>query len=563
MMNDYEQNNQYGTGREQTPENTGYSYTSEGAQPLPRSGLRFGPSDSQQPNPAAQNPVTMGAGQPPVNPVTPPTAGSRDAYTGYTAPASGGYYNGYQQAPGTGERNTYPGYGAAPGYTPPEQPTGGKKPRKEKKKKSGKGVVVAIAIVCLIFGLGVGGGAMWLATRNSDSETVEPAVTAEIEQSRQEIGGAESGTTPETEETGDETAQKDNPAINSTTIEITTNSDTTSMTPQSVYEHYVNAVVAISNEGTSTNIFGQVSATASSGSGMIISKDGYILTNNHVVEGAERLTVTMTNGEEYEATLVGADSDNDVALIKIEGTDFPTVSIGDSDSIQVGEQLCAIGNPLGELTNTLTVGYVSALDREIDEDGIPINMFQTDCAINSGNSGGPIFDMNGNVVGVTTAKYSASLLSGSASIEGIGFCIPINDAMDIVNDLLQYGYVRGRVSMGIMCQAISSTVTQYYNLPAGIYISSVESGSAAEKAGLVQGDIICAIDDVEVLSVTDLKAKLKEYAPGDTATLQVYRNETHQTEEVDITFDEMMDSQNTGNAPENDGGQQNPFAPVE
>ena len=426
------------------------------------------------------------------------------------------------------------------GYEPP------KAPEKRKKKKSHVGAIIAIAIVCVIVGALVGGSVMYLVGNNQNAEEAMPP----IEESTLEIGGEAAASTDE-----------EDTAFNSTTIEITTNSESTDMTPKDVYENYVNAVVAISNEGTATNIFGQVSATASSGSGMIISADGYILTNNHVVEGAEKLTVTMTNGEEYEATLIGADSDNDVALIKIEGTDFPTVSIGDSDNIQVGNQVCAIGNPLGELTNTLTVGYVSALDREINEDGIPINMFQTDCAINSGNSGGPIFDMNGNVIGITTAKYSSSS-SYSASIEGIGFCIPINDAMSIVSDLLQYGYVKGRVSMGIMCQAISSTVTQYYNLPAGIYVSSVEPGSAAENAGIKEGDIICAIDGMEVVSVTELKVKLKDYKPGDTATLTVYDNQTHETSDVDITFDEMVSS-STGEEEEdaqtgNESGQQIP-----
>jgi serine protease Do len=247
----------------------------------------------------------------------------------------------------------------------------------------------------------------------------------------------------------------------------------------------------------------------------------------------------MTSGEEYEATIIGADEQNDVALIKIDATGLPTVSIGDSDDIEVGQQVCAIGNPLGELTNTLTVGYVSALDREINENGTPINMFQTDCAINSGNSGGPIFDMNGNVIGITTAKYSSSGSSTTASIEGIGFCIPSNDAMDIVSDLLEYGYVKGRPYLGITCQAISSTVTQYYNLPSGIYVNSVESGSAAEDAGLQQGDIITALDGTEVDSVTDFKALLKNYSAGDTATLTVYRSASG-TVELSVTFGEQV-----------------------
>ena len=483
--------------------------------------------------PIGYNPATYHSearNTPPQNEHAPsePAEGSYHYYYGVRAEGPGSPY-GY--APRRETVDPREDLGNPPGYSgrydaPQES-------QKTRKKKSGVGMYILVAVLCLILGAGIGGGAFFLLSGNEnavvEADTVPEEVTdPQLQQDTLEVGG-------------EAAVQDENTAFNSTTIEITTNSTSTSMTPQSVYEHYVNSVVAIANEGTATNIFGYASPTASSGSGMIISQDGYILTNNHVVEGAEKLTVTMTSGEEYEATLIGTDSDNDVALIKIEGENFPTVSIGDSDSIQVGEQLCAIGNPLGELTNTLTVGYVSALDREINENGIPINMFQTDCAINSGNSGGPIFDMNGNVVGITTAKYSSGSSSG-ASIEGIGFCIPINDAMEIVNDLLQYGYGRGRVSMGIMCQAISSTVTQYYNLPAGIYVSTVEPGSAAENAGIKEGDIICAIEGVEVTSVTELKVKLKEYKPGDTATLTIYDNMTHETKDVPITFDEMVAS---------------------
>jgi serine protease Do len=487
------------------------------------------PLQNQQPTGAAPQQPQQGSGfyHYSAAPGSQPTPDSQQPYQGQqsyqgqqaynTQPTSGGYTQSGYGAPQNGTPNYNPpmsGYHVTP------------EPPKKQKKSGGAKTVAAVALVCVLAGGLCGGAVATMLNRNTTNVTEAPV---EDEASTEESAA-------ETEE----------PTVFKTsTIDVKTNSTTTNMTPQDVYENYVNAVVAISNEGTTTNIFGQVSATASSGSGMIISEDGYILTNNHVVEDAQTLTVTMTSGEEYDATIIGTDSENDVALIKIDATDLPTVSIGDSDSIQVGEQLCAIGNPLGELTNTLTVGYVSALDREINENGTPINMFQTDCAINSGNSGGPIFDMNGNVVGITTAKYSTSSYSSSASIEGIGFCIPINDAMGIVDDLMQYGYVRGRVSMGITCQAISSTVTQYYNLPTGIYVNSVTEGSAAENAGLQQGDIICALDGTEITSVTDLKALLKSYSPGDTATLTVYKSETRTTEDVEITFDEMVTTTST------------------
>ncbi len=422
------------------------------------------------------------------------------------------------------DQTQYPNYGG--GSVPPANPmsgynVGGSEPPKKKKGGVSGKAVVAVALVCALVGGAIGGGAALLAHRDGDTE--DKAVL-------------------EVSESEEESSSPDNSVIRSTTIDVTTNSTSTKMTPQDVYENYVNAVVLVYNQGTTSTYWGQTESQ-SSGSGMIISKDGYVLTNNHVVEGAEKLTVMTTSGEEYDATVIGADEVNDVALLKIDGDeDFPTVSIGDSDNIQVGQQVCAIGNPLGELTNTLTVGYVSALDREISESstGTTINMFQTDCAINSGNSGGPIFDMNGNVVGITTAKYSSSGYSNSASVEGIGFCIPINDAMSIVNDLMQYGYVKGRVSMGVSVRAMDTTVAQYYNLPTGVYVAGVTSGSAAENAGIQEGDMICAIDGDETASVAALKQKLKDYKPGDTATVSIYRTSTGDKLDVTITFDEMQ-----------------------
>lgn len=463
------------------------------------------PTAAPQDNVAAQNSVPYQQDQPYGNGIP------------YQQPQN---TTGYQTS---NDQTQYPNYGG--GAVPPTNPmsgynVGGSEPPKKKGGVSGK-VVVAAALVCALIGGAVGGGAVLLTRhdRNTEDNAVLEASTSE-----------------------EDSSTDDDSVIRSKTIDVTTNSTSTKMTPQDVYENYVNAVVLVYNQGTTSTYWGQTESQ-SSGSGMIISKDGYVLTNNHVVEGAEKLTVMTTSGEEYDATVIGADEVNDVALLKIEGDeDFPTVSIGDSDQIEVGEQVCAIGNPLGELTNTLTVGYVSALDREISESstGTTINMFQTDCAINSGNSGGPIFDMNGNVVGITTAKYSSSGYSNAASVEGIGFCIPINDAMSIVNDLMQYGYVKGRVSMGVSVRAMDTTVAQYYNLPTGVYVAGVTSGSAAENAGIQEGDMICAIDGDETASVAALKQKLKDYKPGDTATVSIYRSSTGKKLDVTITFDEMQ-----------------------
>ena len=376
--------------------------------------------------------------------------------------------------------------------------------------------VAALALVCALMGGVAGGTAAGLAAGSLGAVKPESSVT----ETAYETENAESRSN-----------------IHATVLNVTTEGTEAAMTPQEVYAQNVDAVVAVYNEST-VDYYGQTVTSASSGSGFLISQDGYILTNNHVVEGAETLTVTLTSGEEYEAELIGTDAENDVALIKIDGTDLPAVSIGDSDAIQVGEEICAIGNPLGTLTNTLTVGYVSALDREINENGIPISMFQTDCVINSGNSGGPMFDMSGNVIGITTAKYSSSGSSASAAIEGIGFCIPINDAMEIAADLLQYGYVTGRASLGIAAENISSTVTQYYNLPGGAYVYSVQEGSAAAEAGLEAGDIITAVEGQEIASVSELRAELKRYSAGETVTMEVYRTQTGETLTLPVTLDE-------------------------
>ena len=343
---------------------------------------------------------------------------------------------------------------------------------------------------------------------------------------------------------GDQTADSTTPTLN---ITQTPNVQATSLdndldlapahddllTPAEVYEQNVNAVVAVTTEGVTTNDWGQLSRFASSGSGFIITDDGYIVTNHHVIDDATNISVILTSGETLEAELVGSDEENDVALLKVDVADkLPVVSLGDSEDLQVGDQVVAIGNPLGELTNTLTVGYVSALDREINTDGTPINMLQTDAAINAGNSGGPLFDMYGNVIGITTAKYA------SDTIEGLNFAIPINDAMYIVYDLLEYGYVTSRPYMGVSVGDMDSVTASYYSLPVGVYVGEVEAGGAAEKAGIQQGDIIIGLGDRQITCYTDLSAALKKYHAGDTATMTLYRAGAEV--EVEITFDERL-----------------------
>lgn len=277
-----------------------------------------------------------------------------------------------------------------------------------------------------------------------------------------------------------------------------------------IYANNVNSVVGISTDETIYNIFGQASTYASTGTGFIISEDGYILTNYHVVQSSGTITVTLYNGSSYTATLVGYESSNDVAVLKINETGLQPVTVGDYSTVVVGDNVCVIGNPLGELTYTLTQGGVSALQREINVDGQPISMFQFDAAVSPGNSGGPVFDSKGTVIGIVTAK---SIQSG---VEGIGFAIPISDVKDIVNDIIANGYVTGKAYFGI---GVSTSGN-----PKGAYVISVNSGSCAENAGIQVGDIITEIDGKQVTSASELISAKKDYRAGDTVTLKGYRN---------------------------------------
>ncbi|MBE6991612.1 MAG: trypsin-like serine protease [Ruminococcaceae bacterium] len=375
------------------------------------------------------------------------------------------------------------------------------------KKKNRTGLkIAAVAVVCALAG-SIGGGAL-----------VGKIVT-------DKYTGGEEQTYPE------EVVMAEGSLVENAPIAITTNDSGATMSPADIYEQYSNAVVGI-NCSTATNVFGQVSTTASSGSGFIITPDGYVVTNCHVIEGASIINVLMKDETTYPAEVVGYDEDNDVALLKIEAASLPTVAVGNSDALKVGEQVVAIGNPLGELTHTLTVGYVSSLDREINTDGNPINMLQTDAAINSGNSGGPLFDSNGNVIGITTAKYA------SGTVEGLGFAVPINDAMEIVYSIQQYGYVKGKPSFGIEIGTLNLSYASYYGMPVGCVVNRVNPDSCAEKAGMLAGDIITKIGDVDVKSVTELSAEMKNYKAGETVEVTVYRQTDYVT--LTVTLDEKL-----------------------
>ena len=304
-------------------------------------------------------------------------------------------------------------------------------------------------------------------------------------------------------------------------------------TPRMVYENNAKSVVAVSST-VQTNYYGQTRQGTSTGSGFIISDDGYVVTNHHVVESATDVTVTLSTGDEYTAKVIGSDSLNDVALLKVKATGLPAVKLGSSDKLAIGDMVCAIGNPLGSLTATLTVGYVSGKDRQVTTDNSTINMIQTDAAINSGNSGGPLFNMYGEVVGITSAKYSGTTSSG-ASIEGISFAIPIDDVMSIIDDLQEYGYVTGAY-LGVTVTDTDAAAAKLYGMPTGAYVNSVEDGGAADRAGVQPKDIIIGLGDTDISNRTELTRVLRRFKAGDTTTITVIRSGERMT--MDITLDE-------------------------
>ena len=305
------------------------------------------------------------------------------------------------------------------------------------------------------------------------------------------------------------------------------------LTPGEGYEQNVNAVVAITVEVEDVDDYGRTVSGLSSGTGFFISSDGYVITNHHVIEGGTKVTVTTHNDEEYPAEIVGFEANNDLAVLKVEGENLPCVTIGSSSDLMVGDQVVAIGNVLSTFTSSLTVGYVSGVDRVVDTQGVAMNMIQTDVAINSGNSGGPLFNMKGEVVGITTAKFSGQSTSG-VSIEGIGFAIPIDDVTGMVEDLKNFGYVTGAY-MGVMVMDVDASA-QYYGVPAGAYVESVTPGGAADKGGIQSRDIITEVGGYTVTSVSDLTRVLRKFAAGETVSVEIYRS--GQTKTLSVVLDE-------------------------
>ena len=312
----------------------------------------------------------------------------------------------------------------------------------------------------------------------------------------------------------------------------------TELTDAENYAANVNSVVSINCSATSTNYFGQTVESASSGSGFILTQDGFVVTNHHVIDGATSVKVTLYDGESYDAAVIGSDSDYDIAVLKIDATGLTPVTLGDSSLLNVGDHVLAVGNPLGELTFSASEGIASSVNRTINVSGIPFNMIQVTCAVNPGNSGGPLFNAYGEVVGIVSAKYSSTASSSSSgeSVEGLGFAIPINDVLAMIEDIMTNGYVTDKAYMGIVPGTMTSQMAaQYrYDVSEGVFIYSVEENSPASEAGLQMGDVITAIDGKSIASYEELVAAKKGYSAGDTSTLTIYR--AGKTMEVQLTW---------------------------
>ena len=381
-------------------------------------------------------------------------------------------------------------------------------PVQPKKHHGGVGRVVALILSCAVISAACGFGGAILAQNGSS--------------------------------TGKTTVQQSNRTA--TTVNVKKVDGQTLMSPAEVYASTVNSVVSINS---------------SSGSGFIYTADGYIVTNQHVVANASSINVTLYNGDTYPATLVGSDSDYDVAVLKIDAKDLPAVTLGSSTDVNVGDTVMAIGNPLGELTFSMSQGIVSCVNRAINVEGTPFNMIQVDASINPGNSGGPLMNLYGEVVGIVSAKYSSY---ANTTVEGLGFAIPINDVQSIIKDIIENGSVGNKAYMAITAGTMTQQMAAQYKINAteGVFVYSVEDGGAGDKAGLKLGDVITKLNDTQITSMEDLSAAKKGFKAGDTVTLTVLRDGKEITTQLTFdaqpqTTDDTADSSQSGDNNYNNG----------
>ncbi|MEJ8738235.1 trypsin-like peptidase domain-containing protein [Erysipelotrichaceae bacterium HCN-30851] len=314
------------------------------------------------------------------------------------------------------------------------------------------------------------------------------------------------------------------------------NASGTSLSYADIAKETMDSVVEIQTETMSTNKLFAQAVESGAGSGVILSEDGYIVTNNHVIEGANTITVKTRDGKSYNAKLIGTDSSTDLAVIKIDATGLKPAVLGNSSELQVGDTAIAIGNPLGELGGTVTTGIVSALDREVTIDNQTMHLLQTNAAINPGNSGGGLFNDQGELIGIVNAKSSGS------NIEGLGFAIPIDRAKDVITSLIDNGYVKGRASLGVTLTTGTTNNPLSNESSTQVYIIEVQEGSAAAKAGLQAGDQILKVDDTDVEEIADVKTAVNSHKAGETMNITILRDNSTQT--IQVTLDEANTSQN-------------------
>ena len=414
-------------------------------------------------------------------------------YSSYSAPQSDNAY-----------ADTYGGYTATPQHAQKAD-----KPKKERKGAS-RGFVAAALAVAILASTAIGFGGGYLLTRNQDNAATTTGSGLTIKQ------------------VASDKANTDATTAGSSSVSAMTTSD--------IVKKSANSVVEIFTEGTVNGSFSRQYVTQGAGSGVIISEDGYIVTNHHVVDGTNKLTVTLRDGTSYDAQLIGSDAENDIALIKINATGLTAATFGNSNDLVVGDYVVAIGNPLGTLGGTVTDGIISALAREVTIEGQKMTLLQTNAQISPGNSGGGLFNANGDLVGIVNAKDSAT------EVEGIAFAIPVNNVVNIIKDLKDYGYVTGKISTGMQFVDINSYGSAfYYNVnQLGVYVLSVDSGSNAEKAGFTSGDLITAVNGTEVSTAADIDKALENSKVGDTVTFTVSRR--GQSTDIKLTLSEYTPS---------------------
>ena len=465
--------------------------------------------------------------------------------------AAGSAYNnpaGGQTTPtGNGGSGNNGGYSYVNYYS---DPNGGDPNKKPKKKHTGLKVAAFVLAMVLVSGGSIG---VYEGIRSSNTDNSSSIVASN------DSSAAESST-------GDSSSSKKSDSSQSWIQLASTNG---SMSVADIVKKVTPSVVGVQSTFSSSNgsnnnpmngyggFFGYGSqgnngsqGMTGVGTGIIMSKDGYIVTNAHVIYDdeygygeASSVQIQMSDEETtYDARIVAYDKEADIAVLKIDADNLTPAEFGDSSSCEVGEMVVAIGNPLGlQFQNTVTCGIISALDRKVTINDNTMTLIQTDTAINNGNSGGPLINSSGQVIGINSAKMS-STYSGEATVEGIGFAIPMSEAKSIVDDLINYGYVTGRPQLGISCQDVTEAVSQAYNIPVGAYIFSVTAGGAADQAGLQPGDVITGIQDQTISTTEELNAVKNQYKAGDTITLTYVR--AGETKKVDVTLAEVQQTEN-------------------